>query len=190
MNYEQRIEVVNLFAGASYQKRIDDMQALGFEVISSTVNQTINGNQMVLTFRRNKDLKLYERFLDLDQKVKTIDRLILEAYQNEFKRQNKNKISRFVESVISALLLPMLVILELLLLLIIYNTKEWTLNDWLSLLLYVGFLIVMHVIERLWKKRVRGFYQSKHVEHRVKELTEKREELILEAKQLDHQIKA
>ena len=189
MNYEQRIEVVNLFAGASHQKRIDDMQALGFELVSSTINQTDMGNQMVLTFRRNKDLKLYERFLDLDQKVQAINRLITQAYQNEISRQNKNQVSRFVESVLSSALLPMLIIFDLLLLLIIYNTKKWTIDEWLSLVLFLGFLILMHVIERFWKKRVKGFDQSKQVELKVRELTQKREELIQEARQLDHQIK-
>lgn len=190
MEFEQKIEIITLEIDGIYQSIINVEQVFGWEVVSSSVSETEEGKQMLITFRRNKLLKRYERLKDLESKVKRL-RKLKEQEQDNLANGIRNQeglipLKRFL----SIMLLVAIIVLDIY---IIGNAPDVFVNfDLLKFLKWIIFIVIAvcgHYFQNKWSKNIRSSSVI-HVENEETVMIEEQiKKLISEAKSLDHSIK-
>lgn len=209
MNYEKTIEIIDT-REVNYQEHLRKRASVGWDLISSSGGQNVNqpthdvsfkgvdtlvrygdpdSSKMTLTFRRDKNLKRYDRFVDLDSKISRLNEALTEHKNFLWHKYEKAETSRTILEILVILSFGVLVLLDLLIIFVTsFLNGEYGFWDWAFTFMIILLLISLHVLHWYLKRKLNRsmvFNANDAFTSEVKTLIDK---LYAEAKQLDHSL--
>jgi hypothetical protein len=189
MNIEQKVEIINQPSSADVKKRLEQQAALGWEVVSTTVNENIMGNQMVVTFKRNKNLKEYDKFVELDARVDVFRALILKELDSAIERAEKDVKRLPILGVFSVLLLFGLILLDIYIIIGSINAfKDFSFDNFLGIVFYLAISVLGHLWQRKLARKIKNSMNDNQSEDKVRIYEMEIDNIIKEAKTLDYSL--
>jgi hypothetical protein len=187
VEFEQKVEIINILDKTDVQNRIDQQNALGWEMVGSSVNNTRGGSSMTLTFKRNKNLKFYSRFAELSNKVDKLRDLVVQELNEGYNQAEKNMRSLPIKSIFSSLLFFGLILFDLYIILgTIQMFGDYSSSKLISGFIYLVVALLGHIVQRKWSKKIKSKMNDNSCDTKVKLLEDQIEVLIEDAKSLDH----
>jgi len=189
MNIEQKVEIINLYAGADYKKRLEQQAALGWEVVSASVNDNIIGKEMVVTFKRNKNMKQYDKFVVLDAKVDNLRKLIIDELDSAINRAEKDFKRLPILGVFSVLLFFGLILFDIYIIIGSLNAfEDFSFDTFLSIVVFLIIAVLGHLWQRKLARKIKNRINDNQFEDKVKKYEMQIDNIIDEAKTLDYSL--
>lgn len=154
MNFEQKIEIVYVLQGQTPSNYINERQLLGWELVSSSSVTEDDQQKFTLTFKRDKSLKSYFRFNDLNKKIDYIDSIKKDVMVEGIERYYKKERSIIVQSNLSIIVMVLLIFLDLFFIVGLITTDKIGFNEVVSIFINSIFMIGLNVGFVYWFKYI------------------------------------
>ena len=184
MSIEQKIESYNLFAGVDHQKIIDNRLVLGWEVVSSSVNNAFEGQKLIVTYRRNKDMKYYEQLKDIDDQVIEKELKIVELLRNDTLKFEKYLRRLPFYGALSVIMLFGLILLDIPIIIGLFTTDIWDVSTILTTTIIIAIVASGHYLQYRWNRNIKRKIKDDSVNAEVNKIKDQIGILIEEAKSI------
>lgn len=147
MNYEQKVVNMNFASNDEYNQYLKRIKNLGWEVESTNSQPSKFGYSVSLVIKRNKDLKNFLRFQDLENKTFRASKAMLREKKYLFDKHNKDsKIyerSRICLKIGFFVLLFEIIFTMLIILSNIIADEPMTTSDIVNIILHVLIIVLL-----------------------------------------------
>lgn len=186
MNYEKRTERV-IKSSINYNDYIRKRASLGWELVGEYDHSRSQYGETVLDFVRNRDLKLYDRFVDLDNKITRLQQAIKADINVKAEKLDRNRTNHSIMSFLLALFLIHLIVFDVIFLIsFLVGASEYNFLDWISQFAILAILGALHALHIYLRRKLRKASSTDSIHSKYYQITSYIEKLYSEARQLDH----
>lgn len=145
--YDQKVRTYKLLNDKEYQEVVDNESYLGYEVVSTTRQK----DKIIVAYKRSKELKYYNRLVDLEKKINEVEELQKNTLKelNETLNRVENSLKR--QLTVNIFLTILLIVYDLYVLLAIINGN----SKLLDIIIAIALIIISHALLYLWLRKIK-----------------------------------
>lgn len=170
--YDQKVRTYKFLNDKEYQEMVDNESYLGYEVVSTTRQK----DKITIAYKRSKELKYYNRLVDLEKKINGVEELQKNTLRELKETSNRTETNLRRHFRANIFLTILLILFDLYVLIAIINGN----SKLLDIIIAVALIIIGHPLLYLWLRKIKNTNStdefskvSEEIEEQLKKLRQR-----------------